>query len=182
MIQTKQDLKEYILADLNGKMYNCLSLWIKGNELFPIVSFIKSLRYCEYYNNKKHLSIFDRINKWYWYLRYRHNELKYSIYIEINTCGPGLNIIHPGYRKIHIGAQIGRNCTILPMVLIGKKRSNTICKTIIGNNVYIGTGATILGPVNIGSNVVIGAGAVVVKDIPDNTIVAGVPASVISYK
>jgi acetyltransferase-like isoleucine patch superfamily enzyme len=48
-------------------------------------------------------------------------------------------------------------------------------KTIIGNNVRIGSNATIL-PVKIGNNVVIGAGAVVTKDIPDNTTVKGNPA------
>lgn len=48
-------------------------------------------------------------------------------------------------------------------------------KTIIGNNVRIGSNATIL-PVKIGDNVVIGAGAVVTKDIPNNTVVKGNPA------
>lgn len=48
-------------------------------------------------------------------------------------------------------------------------------KTIIGNNVRIGSNATIL-PVKIGNNVIIGAGAVVTKDIPDNTIIKGNPA------
>jgi acetyltransferase-like isoleucine patch superfamily enzyme len=48
-------------------------------------------------------------------------------------------------------------------------------KTVIGNDVRIGSNATIL-PVRIGNNVVIGAGAVVTKDIPDNTVVKGNPA------
>lgn len=48
-------------------------------------------------------------------------------------------------------------------------------KTIIGNNVRIGSNVTIL-PVKIGNNVIIGAGAVVTKDIPDNTIIKGNPA------
>jgi len=53
--------------------------------------------------------------------------------------------------------------------------------TKIGNNVRIGSNATIL-PVTIGDNVIIGAGAVVTKDIPDNVIVAGNPAKVLSKK
>ena len=48
-------------------------------------------------------------------------------------------------------------------------------ETIIGDNVRIGSNATIL-PVKIGNNVIIGAGAVVTKDIPDNSIVKGNPA------
>ena len=48
-------------------------------------------------------------------------------------------------------------------------------KTIIGNNVRIGSNATIL-PVKIGNNVVIGAGAVVTKDVSDNIVIKGNPA------
>jgi len=49
----------------------------------------------------------------------------------------------------------------------------------IGNNVWVGAGARIIGSVSIGSNIVIGANAVVVKNIPDNTVAVGVPAKII---
>lgn len=52
----------------------------------------------------------------------------------------------------------------------------------IGDNVWIGINVTIVGPVKIGDNAVIGAGALVIRDVPDNAIVAGVPARVIRYK
>lgn len=48
----------------------------------------------------------------------------------------------------------------------------------IGNSVYIGPGVKIVGRINIGNNVAIGANAVVTKDIPDNAVVAGVPAKI----
>lgn len=51
---------------------------------------------------------------------------------------------------------------------------------IIGNNVFIGINAIILPGTRIGNNVIVGAGAVVTKDIPDNSVVAGVPAKIIS--
>jgi serine O-acetyltransferase len=50
---------------------------------------------------------------------------------------------------------------------------------MVGDNCYIGLDAKILGPVRIGNNVTIGANAVVTKDIPDNVIVAGIPAQII---
>ena len=50
----------------------------------------------------------------------------------------------------------------------------------IGNNVFVGTGTTILYDVRVGSNVIIGAGSLVTKDVPDNSVVAGVPARVIT--
>ena len=52
----------------------------------------------------------------------------------------------------------------------------------VGNDVYIGYGATIIGPIKIGDGAVIAAGAVVTKDVPSYTIVAGVPAKVIKKR
>ncbi|MEG6568015.1 serine acetyltransferase [Thermoanaerobacterium saccharolyticum] len=48
----------------------------------------------------------------------------------------------------------------------------------LGNNVYVGAGAKIIGPVKIGDNVVIGANAAVVNDVPPNCVVVGIPAKI----
>ena len=50
----------------------------------------------------------------------------------------------------------------------------------VGDNVVICTGAKLIGNITIGNNVIIGAGAVVVKDVPDNAVVGGVPAKILS--
>ena len=50
----------------------------------------------------------------------------------------------------------------------------------LGDNVYIGPGAKIIGAIRIGNNVAIGANCVVTKDIPDNAVVVGIPGKVIS--
>lgn len=77
-------------------------------------------------------------------------------------------------------SEIGDNVSIYQGVTLGgistekKKRHPTI-----GNNVVIGAGATILGPVTIGDNVRIGAGSVVVKSVPPNSTVVGVPAKIV---
>lgn len=99
-----------------------------------------------------------------------------GIQVYPNTCRPGLAITHRSYVHIDNITTIGRNCSILPMVLFGKNKPGRI---VVGDNVKFGCGVTVLAPCKIGSNVFIGAGAVVNKDIPDNCIVAGVPAKII---
>lgn len=55
------------------------------------------------------------------------------------------------------------------------------CPRGIGNNVSIGCNVCIIGSIRIGNNVKIGAGSVVIKDVPDNCVIAGNPAKVIKY-
>lgn len=50
---------------------------------------------------------------------------------------------------------------------------------ILGENVLVGAGAKLLGPIKIGNNVIIGANAVVINDVPDNCMVVGIPAKII---
>lgn len=52
---------------------------------------------------------------------------------------------------------------------------------VIGNNVVIGAGSVVLGGIKVGNNVVIGANSVVIDNVPDNAVVAGVPAKVKKY-
>lgn len=106
-----------------------------------------------------------------------------QIDIAPNSVGPGFHLQHRGFRHILSGVKIGRNCEILPMVLIGKKSPDvTDYHVNIGDNCYISTGAIILAPIDIGNNVTIAAGAVVTKDVPDNAVVAGVPAKVVKIR
>jgi serine O-acetyltransferase len=77
-------------------------------------------------------------------------------------------------------AEIGDDVSIYQGVTLGGvSTSKGKRHPTIGNNVVIGAGATILGPVVIGDNVKIGAGSVVVKDVPPNCTVVGVPAKIV---
>ncbi|MFK5878239.1 MAG: DapH/DapD/GlmU-related protein [Flavobacteriaceae bacterium] len=79
---------------------------------------------------------------------------------------------------LHQRVVLGENCLIGSNVTIGgKSGENNV--PIIGDNVKIATGVKILGAVIVGSNVTIGANAVVVKDVPNNVVVAGIPAKII---
>lgn len=112
--------------------------------------------------------------------RYRY---KYGIEIPFTLrIGPGLLIVHCG--GIVVGAEaIGNNVSISQGVTIGSTyRGKRQGCPIIGDNVYIGPGAVLIGKINVGNNVAIGANCVVTTDIPDNAVVAGVPGKVISYQ
>ena len=64
----------------------------------------------------------------------------------------------------------------------GMLKENEMLVPRIGNNVILFAGAKVIGNVTIGNNVVVGANAVVTHDVPDNAVVAGIPARVISMK
>lgn len=88
---------------------------------------------------------------------------------------------------VHIGkgVLINPNCTISHDVRIGKFTEVSPGAQIAGHArvgafSQIGTNATVLPKVSIGNNVIIGAGAVVTKDVPDNSVVTGVPGKIIN--
>lgn len=90
--------------------------------------------------------------------------------------GRGFVIDHFGGIVISGYARFGDNCRIRNGVVVGLKKVGEPCAPVIGNNVDIGAGAKILGPIRVGDNVFIGANAVVICDVPDNSIAVGVPA------
>lgn len=112
--------------------------------------------------------------------------IKYIIFLIFNSVIPYSTIIGKGSKfaygaigvVLHSKAIIGEKVIIGQGVTIGRQLDpDGIPK--IGNNVYISAGARILGGITIGNNVIIGANSVVIKDVPDNCIVAGVPAKII---
>ena len=124
------------------------------------------------------------------YLKGRYKTARFLNYVARILTGAD---IHPGAKVgknffidhatgVVIGetSEIGDNVSIYQGVTLGgvstekKKRHPTI-----GNNVVIGAGATILGPITIGDNVRVGAGSVVVKSVPPNSTVVGVPAKIV---
>ena len=96
------------------------------------------------------------------------------------TIGKGLLIDHGMGVVIGETTEIGDNCTIYQGVTLGGtgkdkgKRHPTL-----GNNVLVGAGAKVLGPIKIGDNVKIAANAVVLQEVPPNSTAVGVPARVV---
>ena len=115
--------------------------------------------------------------------RYSHLKAITGIDIHPNCVGPGFHVPH-GKIVVNSSAKIGANCRMMPDVTIGGHGSYSISGAPqIGDRVYIGTGARILGKIQIADDVVIGANAVVTKDILERrTTWAGIPARKIADK
>lgn len=122
---------------------------------------------------KRHIPVFPKI--------------LYRLIYFVNNChlhyatqvGEGTILAYGGVGVvIHRDAVIGKNCVIESNVTIGGRNNNPKVP-VIGDGVFIGTGARILGDVHIGNNSIIGANAVVLHDIPNNCSAAGVPARVL---
>jgi serine O-acetyltransferase len=93
--------------------------------------------------------------------------------------GPGLFIDHGMGVVIGETAEVGENVTIYQGVTLGgTSLEKTKRHPTIGNNVVIGAGAKILGPFKVGDDSRIGSGSVVVKEVPPNSVVVGVPGRV----
>src|ERR1039457_2251482 len=89
---------------------------------------------------------------------------------------PGFVIVHSLGVVINTNVRAGRNFVVYHNVTVGAVRNRS---PIVGDNVYIGAGAIVIGGVRIGSDVRIGANAVVTKDVPDGATVVGIPARIV---
>lgn len=114
------------------------------------------------------------------------HRLVYKLGISIphtTQIGPGFCIGHFGGIVINGKSIIGNNCDISQGVTLGvANRGKNKGWPKLGDNIYIGPGAKIVGAVTIGNNVAIGANCVVTKDVPDNSVVVGIPGRVISQE
>lgn len=178
MIRTKEDLKDYMAKDKFA-----LDITRKHPPLFgdEVWKFQIILRKREYYTNCKQ-NLFTKVMKAYYSFRHHNMSVKLGYQIPANTCGPGLRINHFGLCGVHPNAKLGKFCNIHMGAWIAQNKVEGAAPQI-GDNVYIGAGAKILGEVHIANNVVIGANSVVTKDILEEGVtVAGAPARIIKYE
>ncbi len=131
-----------------------------------------------------------RVSRWLWY---RHARLLARLSAELTriltgvdihpaaTLGPGLFIDHATGVVIGETTEIGDDVTIYQGVTLGGISTETGKRhPTVGDRVIIGSGAKVLGPIEVGDDSRIGANAVVVKPVPAGSVVVGVPGQVIA--
>jgi len=139
-----------------------------------------------------HAIFFHRINHFFWKIgipvlpRLLSHVVRFLTGIEIHPAakiGPGFFVDHGMGVVVGETTEIGQDCLLYQGVTLGGtgKEKGKRHPTLM-NNVVVGTGAKVLGPITIGNNVVIGANSVVLKSIPDNSVCVGVPGRITKKK
>ncbi len=165
--------KEIILADVNR--------WVKifkWQEDANWVHLLRLLQEAPEFRNLYYYRLFKgnfQARVLMYLLKAIYRQCPYFFLDSSCNIGSGLFIQH-GFSTI-IMADLGANCWVNQQVTIGHKDEHG--RPQIGNNVRITAGAKVIGNIVIGDNVTVGANAVVVKDVPPNCVVAGIPAKII---
>lgn len=152
--------------------YKTVFLW----DVFfdPGLLFLYWFRKAQNSNSKSLIGIFNR-------LMLRRYQIKYGFQISAKTeIDGGLYLGHWGAIVVNPNAKIGKNCNLAQGVTIGQtNRGERKGVPEIGDNVWIGANAVIVGGITIGNNVLVAPNAYVNEDVEDNSIVIGNPMKVI---
>jgi serine O-acetyltransferase len=95
------------------------------------------------------------------------------------TIGGGLYIGHIGGVHINPQAVLGKDCDLAHRVTIGTSAMGRQGAPVLGDNVYIGTGATLVGKIKVGNGAKIAANTLVITNVPEGATVMGVPGRII---
>lgn len=172
MVNSKKQLNFYLSQDALATGRSSTKAHLFGDEIWKWQICLRKL---EYHTNTGH-----RILSLLYRFRFHHLSIKLGYEIPINICEEGLSLPHRGSIVIGHGAKIGKFCRIQEGVTIGATNGSNNC-AVIGNNVFIASGAKIIGDIFVASDVAIGANAVVTKNIAEpGTTWGGIPAKKIS--
>jgi len=157
----RQKAKVYELPHTSGAM---LRMLLNDGSLAQML--FRSMSFCQRHGLKPVAAILYRLNAIITHATIGRNA----------DLGPGFVILHSVGVVINTNVKAGRNLVIYHGVTLGAERNQS---PVLGDDVYIGAGAKVIGGVKVGSRVRIGANAVVTKDVPDGATVVGIPARII---
>lgn len=156
----------------SGKIFSSAEIWAKC--INPNLHFIYILRKCQNHPKKS-------ISGMFWRLVLRRHQIKYGFQIYPETqIGEGFYLGHWGAVVINPKAIIGKNCNVAQGVTIAQaNRGKKEGVPTIGNEVWIGPNAVLVGNITVGNNVLIAPNAYVNFDVPNDSVVTGNPATII---
>lgn len=179
MIGSGRDFRSWVAADCRSRG---APLTLRGWVFDPVLRFQVLMRLNEWLLNTRQ-PLIVRLPVLLWF---RRLSVRLGFSMGPNIFGPGLAIVHYGTIVIDPTTRIGKNCRIHVGSHIGGAAQFVdpaeahLHSPRIGDNVYIGPGAKLYGPILIGDNCVVGANAVVTRSFPEAGLtLAGVPAKVI---
>lgn len=187
MIQSKQDLYYYLREDKKRNLgtyrvgvFKSIAYYLFSSDNYRAYRLLKSLRKLEYAENVlRKRGLFGKLvyylRKW----RYQRVEKNCNIVIGTNMLGYGFRLPHIMGGGIIINCNsMGNYCSANVGVVVGNNHAWND-RPIIGDNVKLSVGCKVIGGIHVGNNVIVAPNSVVVKDVPDNCVVSGVPAIII---
>lgn len=144
--------------------------------LEPTFRYLVLFRLCKHYSKNNLIGFFSRL--WYFAMRGRFG---IQIYLGAEI-GYGFKINHYGNIIINQGVKIGNNCNVAQGVTIGNVSRGKLRGTpLIGDRVWIGPNAVVVGNIQIGNDVLIAPLTYVNCNLPDNAVVSGNPCKIHNY-
>ena len=187
MIQSKEDFLLYVREDKKRNLgayklgpTKYMAHWIIGSDGMKAFRLLRALRRKEYAKNVLCKgNFFGKLVLAFRSWQYHRLEVRYNIAIGTNMVGYGFKIPHVcgGGRIINCNS-MGNYCSANVGVVVGNNHVWND-RPIIGDNVTLTMGCKIYGDVHIGDNVIVAPNSVVIKDVPKNCVVSGVPAKII---
>jgi len=174
MLYFKDDLKRWEIKSFKAFFYALFEAGLWATFLYRVRRTLRKVK----------LPILNIVARIINFIIFRITEGLLGATISTETeIGPGLYIGHTGILIIHPKVKAGKNLSIGQGVTIGQRGPGySEAVPVIGDDVFIGTGAKVLGNIKIGNHAKIGANAVVLKDIPDHATAVGVPAKIVRIK
>lgn len=170
----KEDFKRYKKSESKKELfYFCFEQGVWAIVVYRFGRWVRGVR----------IPVVGFLLKLFAFLLFKMIEIMTAISLPHSvSIGKGLYVGHFGPIILHSDVVIGEDFSIGPGVVVGTRGLGSKGAPKIGNNVYIGVGAKVLGDIQLGNNVKVGANAVVVRDVPDGATVVGIPAKIISQR
>lgn len=186
MISSFSDYKEYLLHDARANIKRDSCSWLRmqlnvwyGNESYRFFQYMQALRKYEYCLNCTS-GFIGKVRCIIAKIRWHRIGAKCNVFIKPNVVGYGFRVPHLVGGVIINCKSVGNYCTANTGVVVGNNNKGGMA--VIGDNVDLTIGCKVIGGVSIGDNVTVAPNSVVVKDVPENAVVTGIPAKILKMK